>query len=59
MLRWDLQNGVVVIPKSVHEHRIRENSQIFDFELSIEDMAAIDNLNENRRLGPDPDHVSF
>lgn len=59
VLRWDIQNGVVVIPKSVHEHRIRENSQIFDFELSAADLAAIDSLNENRRFGPDPDHVSF
>jgi diketogulonate reductase-like aldo/keto reductase len=59
VLRWDLQNGVVIIPKSVHENRIRENSQIFDFELSPEDMATIDSLNENRRFGPDPDRVSF
>lgn len=59
VLRWDLQNGVVVIPKSVHENRIRENSQIFDFELSPEDMTTIDSLNENRRFGPDPDRLSF
>jgi diketogulonate reductase-like aldo/keto reductase len=59
VLRWDLQNGVVVIPKSVHENRIRENSQIFDFELSPEDLATIDSLNENRRFGPDPDRLSF
>ena len=58
-LRWSMQNGVVVIPKSVHEERIRENSQIFDFELDDEDLAAIDGLNENRRFGPDPDHVNF
>ena len=59
VLRWSMQNGVVVIPKSVHEERIRENSQIFDFELDDEDLAAIDGLNENRRFGPDPDHVNF
>ncbi|MGD0154245.1 MAG: aldo/keto reductase [Thermacetogeniaceae bacterium] len=58
-LRWNIQNGVVVIPKSVHEERIRENSQIFDFELEAADLAAIDGLNENRRFGPDPDQVNF
>ncbi|KKO55204.1 aldo/keto reductase [Paenibacillus sp. DMB20] len=55
ILRWDLQNGIIVIPKSVKEHRIRENAGIFDFELSAEDMAAIDGLNENKRFGPNPD----
>lgn len=59
VLRWDLQNGVIVIPKSVKEHRIRENANIFDFELSAEDMAAIDELNENRRFGSNPDEVLF
>lgn len=59
VLRWDLQNGVIVIPKSVKEHRIRENADIFDFELSAEDMAAIDELNENKRFGPHPDEFLF
>lgn len=59
VLRWDLQNGVIVIPKSVKEHRIRENANIFDFELSAEDMAAIDALNENKRFGPNPDEFLF
>lgn len=59
VLRWDLQNGVIVIPKSVKEHRIRENADIFDFELSAEDMAAIDELNENKRFGPNPDEFLF
>ncbi|MEC0228740.1 aldo/keto reductase [Paenibacillus alba] len=59
VLRWDIQHGVVTIPKSVTEHRIRENEAIFDFELSAEDVALIDSLNENKRIGPDPDHVTF
>ncbi|WP_054954945.1 aldo/keto reductase [Paenibacillus dakarensis] len=59
VLRWDYQNGVIVIPKSVKEHRIRENAGFFDFELSAEDMAAIDELNENKRFGPDPDEFLF
>ncbi|MCI0766410.1 aldo/keto reductase [Bacillus sp. TL12] len=59
ILRWDLQNGVVTIPKSVKEHRIVENASIFDFELSAEDMKAIQSLNENHRVGPDPDNFDF
>jgi len=59
ILRWDLQQGVVVIPKSVTPHRIEENASIFDFELSTEDMARIDSLNKNQRLGPDPDNFNF
>ncbi|RFU65287.1 aldo/keto reductase [Peribacillus glennii] len=55
ILRWDLQNGVVTIPKSIHEKRIVENASIFDFELSSEDMSRIDALNENRRAGTNPD----
>jgi methylglyoxal/glyoxal reductase len=59
ILRWDLQNGVVTIPKSIKEHRIIENSQVFDFELTAEDLEAIDSLNEDRRVGPDPDNFDF
>ncbi|SMF91547.1 Aldo/keto reductase [Paenibacillus uliginis N3/975] len=59
VLRWDLQNGIIVIPKSVKEHRIRENADIFDFELSAEEMSAIDGLNENKRFGPNPDEFLF
>jgi diketogulonate reductase-like aldo/keto reductase len=55
MIRWDLQHGIVTIPKSSKPHRILENSQVFDFEISDEDMALIDGLNENKRVGPDPD----
>ncbi|MBP1154330.1 MULTISPECIES: aldo/keto reductase [unclassified Paenibacillus] len=59
ILRWDLQHGVVTIPKSVRESRIRENSDIFDFTLSDEDMMRIDGLNQNKRFGADPDNFDF
>ncbi|MEC2075574.1 aldo/keto reductase [Metabacillus fastidiosus] len=59
ILRWDLQTGAVTIPKSVHEHRIIENANIFDFELSDEDIAKIDSLNQNERVGSDPDNFHF
>ncbi len=59
ILRWDLQNGVVTIPKSTKEHRIIENSQVFDFELTQDDMNQIDSLNQNHRVGPDPDNFDF
>ncbi|RUS47999.1 aldo/keto reductase [Cohnella sp. AR92] len=59
ILRWDIQSGVVTIPKSVTPSRIAENGNLFDFELSAEDMAKIDGLNEDRRFGSDPDKVLF
>jgi diketogulonate reductase-like aldo/keto reductase len=59
VLRWDLQREIVIIPKSVRENRIIENSQIFDFTLSDEDMEAINALNKDRRFLPDPDNVTF
>jgi diketogulonate reductase-like aldo/keto reductase len=54
VLRWHLQLGNIVIPKSVTPSRIRENFEVFDFELSDSDMAAINALDSGRRLGPDP-----
>jgi 2,5-diketo-D-gluconate reductase A len=54
ILRWHLQLGNVVIPKSVTAERIRENIEIFDFELSEDDMAAIARLDVGERTGPDP-----
>ncbi|MCX5527622.1 aldo/keto reductase [Streptomyces bobili] len=54
VLRWHLQLGNVVIPKSVTPSRIKENIEVFDFSLDTEDLAAISALNEDRRIGPDP-----
>lgn len=55
LLRWQTQLGNVAIPKSVTPERIRTNFDVFDFELSKEDMEAVNALDENRRFGPDPD----
>ena len=59
ILRWDLQSGVITIPKSTKEHRIAENATFFNFELTTEDMQRIGNLNENHRVVPDPDNFDF
>ena len=55
VLRWHIERGDIVFPKSVTPSRIKENIDIFDFELSAEDVAAIGALNRNQRTGPDPD----
>lgn len=54
-LRWILQHDVTAIPKSVHRARIAENADVFDFELTGEQMRLIDTLDRHERLGPDPD----
>lgn len=59
ILRWHLQKGNIVIPKSVHEERIRENAAVFDFTLTAEDIAAIDQLDCAKRTGADPDNFHF
>ncbi|MGM0881266.1 MAG: aldo/keto reductase [Bacillota bacterium] len=59
VLRWDLQNGVVTIPKSTNPARLKENADIFDFTLTQEEIAQINAVNRNHRLGPDPDNFSF
>ena len=59
ILRWDLQNGVVTIPKSVTKNRIEENIDIFDFELTNKDMSRISALNQDKRNGADPDDPEF
>lgn len=59
VLRWDLQHGVVTIPKSATPARIRENADLFDFELPADDMLALDRLDRARRLGPDPMDFDF
>jgi 2,5-diketo-D-gluconate reductase A len=55
VLRWHVQHGNVVIPKSVTPARIKENIAVFDFELSDEDMAALTDLSGTGRIGPDPE----
>jgi 2,5-diketo-D-gluconate reductase A len=55
VIRWHLQLGLVVIPKSVTPQRVRENFEVFDFELSAEQMAQIEALDRGERTGPDPD----
>ncbi|WP_116190104.1 aldo/keto reductase [Paenibacillus taihuensis] len=55
VLRWDLQNGVVTIPKSANPKRIYENADLFGFELSADDIERLNVLNRNERSGMDPD----
>jgi diketogulonate reductase-like aldo/keto reductase len=47
LIRWSLQHGLVVVPKSIHKDRIKQNAQVFDFNLESEDIAIMDSLNEN------------
>jgi diketogulonate reductase-like aldo/keto reductase len=55
VLRWHIDNGLTVIPRSVTPSRIKENFEIFDFKLTTEEVEAINKLDQNRRIGPDPD----
>lgn len=57
LIRWSLQHGCVVIPRSTKEAHIKENMNIFDFEISPENMKKIDMLDENLRLGSDPSNL--
>lgn len=57
MLRWGLQQGRSVIPKSTEPDRIAENITLFDFELSADEMAAFDGLDTGRRGGTEPDAI--
>jgi len=61
ILRWHIQRGVIVLPKSVHQERIIANSQIFDFKLSDTDMQTISAMNQDKRLNLslDPDKVTW
>ncbi len=58
ILRWHLQNDTIVIPKSVTPSRIEENFNVFDFELSSEDMDKIDSFDRNERRGPKPSEMN-
>lgn len=59
VLRWSLQYSFLPLPKSVHEDRIKENAQLFDFELTAADMTLIDGLHGQAGLASDPDTVNF
>ncbi len=59
VLRWDLQSGVITIPKSSRVERMQENASIFDFELSANDMEALNALERNQRSGADPMDFDF
>ncbi|WP_091609100.1 aldo/keto reductase [Maribacter dokdonensis] len=59
ILRYNLQKGIIAIPKSVHAKRIVANAEIFDFELSSEDISFLDGLETGERIGPDPDNFNF
>ncbi|MDV7766916.1 aldo/keto reductase [Peribacillus sp. CSMR9] len=59
LIRWHLQNDLVVIPKSITPSRIEENAQVFDFSLSLNEMNQIDALNKNERFGSNPDELLF
>jgi diketogulonate reductase-like aldo/keto reductase len=58
VLRWHLQLGCVVIPKSVHPDRMRQNIELFDFELDDRDMAEIAGARTGQRLGADPNEFA-
>lgn len=59
VIRWHIQRGVVVLPKSTHAERIKQNFDVFDFNLTSEDMTAITALNTGKRNGADPDNFDF
>jgi diketogulonate reductase-like aldo/keto reductase len=59
VLRWDLQKGVVTIPKSIRNERVIANADIFHFEISAEDVKKIAALDRGERVGPDPDNFDF
>jgi 2,5-diketo-D-gluconate reductase A len=59
VLRWHLQRGDIVFPKTVTPARMRENVELFDFELDASEMESISSLNRDERTGPDPDTFAF
>lgn len=59
ILRWNFQNGIVTIPKTSNEERLKTNIDIFDFNISKEDIKAIDAINENYRVRYNPDDCDF
>jgi len=60
ILRWNLQNGIITIPKSIHQTRIVDNANLYDFELMADEMKTINDLDQDsRRFGRDPKHHEF
>ncbi|QNG17454.1 aldo/keto reductase [Rhodococcus triatomae] len=59
LIRWHLQNGLIVIPKSVHEERIAQNIDVYDFELTDLDLSEIDTLDDGTRVGAHPDELNI
>ena len=59
ILRWDIQQGIAAIPKSDKSEWMKSNLEIFDFELTQEEIQEIDSLNKDIRTGPDPDNFTF
>lgn len=59
VIRWEIQKGIVPLVKSTHESRIREIFDVFDFELSDEDMKSIDAIKSTVRIGAEPDECDF
>jgi 2,5-diketo-D-gluconate reductase A len=59
VIRWHLQNGIIVFPKSNSRERMAENFDVFGFELSADEMAGIDAIDRGQRVGSDPDEATF
>jgi diketogulonate reductase-like aldo/keto reductase len=59
IIRWNLQRNVIPLPKSVNKDRIKSNIEVFDFNLTDEDMFRINELNQFKRVGPNPDDFKF
>lgn len=59
VIRWHLQRGLIILPKSIHQKRIKANIDVFDFTLKGKEMAEIDALDKNHRTGHHPDDIQF
>lgn len=59
IIRWNIQTNVITIPKSTNKGRLIENLDVFDFQIDFTDIELINGLNEDRRVGPDPDNFNF
>lgn len=59
VIRWNIEKGIVVIPKTVTPSRMQENIEVFDFSLTPQEIEFIDSINKDERIGPDPDNYDF